>query len=368
MIAIFSMRPASHPACDHRIRAVRAVNLRKTGPRHNLRRAIVAPPWRQIMTRIAVLDDWQGIAADAADWSALRSQADLTFYRDAFADPDAIVAALAEYDIVLAMRERTALPKSVIDRLPRLRLLSFTGARNAAVDIAACAARGITVCNTTGGAYSHATAELALGLMLAAARDLPHGDAELRAGRFQQNTRPGLELHGATLGLIGLGKIGADMARYGTALGMKILAWSPNLTPEHAAAHGATRVEKRALLSLADAVSLHLVLSDRSRGTLGAADLAAMKSGAILVNTSRAGLVDAAALKEAVLSGHIVAALDVYDEEPLPPDHWLRSAKNTVLTPHLGYVARDNMAEFYRLSIENIIAWLAGQPIRVVSS
>jgi phosphoglycerate dehydrogenase-like enzyme len=319
------------------------------------------------MTKIAVLDDWQGIAKDATDWSSLTGQAELTFFRDAFASHDATVAALADYDVILAMRERTVLSKSVIDRLPKLRLLSFTGARNASVDIAACLARGITVCNTVSGSYSHATAELALALMLAAARDLARGDAEIRAGRFQENTQPGLELHGATLGVIGLGKIGADMARYGLALGMTVLAWSQNLTAEHAAAQGAKLVTKDELLARSDAISLHLVLSDRSRGIIGAADIARMKPGAILINTSRAGLVDSAALLAAVEARRIIAALDVYDQEPLPPGHKLRSAPNTVLTPHLGYVARDNMAEFYRLSVENIAAWLAGKPIRVVT-
>jgi phosphoglycerate dehydrogenase-like enzyme len=319
------------------------------------------------MTKIAVLDDWQGIAATATDWSPLTRQAEVTFFRHSFADSDALVAALSAYDVVLAMRERSAFPKSVIDRLPNLRLLSFTGPRNASVDVDACTARGITVCNTIGGAYSHATAELALGLLLAAARNLALGDAEIRAGRFQENTTPGLELHGATLGVIGLGRIGADVARYGQALGMKVLAWSQNLTEERANEHGVIRVAKGELMARSDAISLHLVLSERSRGIISAADIARMKPGAILVNTSRAGLVDSAALLHAVQSRRIVAALDVYDQEPLPPDHPLRSAPNTVLTPHLGYVARDNMEAFYALSVENIAAWLAGKPIRVVN-
>ena len=319
------------------------------------------------MTKIAVLDDWQGIAADAADWSAVRAKGEITFFRDAFPTEDALVSALADHDIVLAMRERSRLMKPVIDRLPKLRLLCFTGARNASVDVPACTVRGVTVCNTTGSRTSHATAELALTLLLAAARQVPLGDAEMRAGRFQRNVPPGIEMYGRTLGIIGLGHIGGRVASYAKALGMNLLAWSQNLTEDRAREVGATKVAKEELLSRADAVTIHLVLSDRTRGLIGAGDLAKMKRGAILVNTSRGPIVDTAALVAALNGKKIVAALDVYDEEPLPSGHPLLSAPNTVLSPHLGYVTDDGMRDFYRLLIENVLAWLAGNPIRVVN-
>jgi phosphoglycerate dehydrogenase-like enzyme len=319
------------------------------------------------MTRIAVLDDWQGIAEGIADWAPVKARAEVTFFRDAMKG-DAVIAALADYDVILAMRERTLLSKPVIDRLPKLRLLSFTGARNAAVDIQACTARGITVCNTVSkGGYSYDTSELALGLLLAAARHIVTGHNEIHQGRFQQRVRPGLGLEGATLGVIGLGRLGGRMATYGLALGMTVLAWSPNLTAERADEIGAALVSKDDLLLRSDAISLHLVLSDRSRGTIGAAEIAQMKPGAILINTSRGPLIDEPALVAALHAGRITAALDTYDEEPLPADHPLRGAPNTVLTPHVGYVTQRNMAELYAASIANIAAWLEGSPINVVN-
>ena len=319
------------------------------------------------MTKIAVLDDWQGIAEQAADWSAVRAVGKITLFRDAFANEDALVTALADFDIVLAMRERSRLMKPVIDRLPNLRLLCFTGARNASVDVAACTARGVTVCNTTSSRPSHATAELALTLLLAAARHVPLGDIETRAGRFQRNVPPGIEMYGRTLGIIGLGHIGGRVGSYAKALGMNVLAWSQNLTDERARDVGVVKVGKDELLSRADAVTIHLVLSDRTRGLIGAADLAKMKRGAILVNTSRGPIVDTAALVAALKDGRITAAIDVYDQEPLPAGHPLLTTPNTVLSPHLGYVTEDGMREFYRLLIEDVLAWLAGNPIRVVN-
>jgi phosphoglycerate dehydrogenase-like enzyme len=320
------------------------------------------------MKRIAVLDDWQGIAETAADWSAVTPHAELVFFREAFADENAAAAALAGFDAVVAMRERTPFPESLVGRLPRLKLLSFTGARNAAVDTAACTRHGVLVCFTSGRPATYGTAELALALLLAAARQLPFGDSEIRNGRFQENLSPGTELYGLTLGLIGLGKLGGRMARYAQALEMNVLAWSPNLTDERAAACGAVRVEKAELLARADAVSLHLVLSERSRNTLSADDLAVLKPGAIVVNTSRAGLVDQQALLAEVTAGRLVAAIDVYTHEPLPENDAWRTAPNTVLTPHLGYVTRGNMAGLYRESAENLAAWLAGSPIRTLNT
>jgi phosphoglycerate dehydrogenase-like enzyme len=322
--------------------------------------------WR--MTRVAVLDDWQGVARASADWSALAARAEVVFFAEAFADADDAAAQLADFEIVLSMRERTALPGALIDRLPKLRMLGITGTRNASLDTAACTARGIVVCNTEStGRGEPATAELALGLLLAAARAIPAGDAGIRAGRFQAGVPVGITLAGRTLGIVGLGRLGTYMARYGHALGMSVLAWSPNLTAEAAARAGAEPVGKAELLARSDAVSLHLVLSARSRGIIGAADIARMKPGAILVNTSRGPLVDEAALLQAVRSGRIVAALDVYDREPLPADHPLRTAPNTVLTPHLGYGVAETWEQFYPQSVENALAFLDGKPLRVVN-
>ncbi len=319
------------------------------------------------MKRIAVLDDWQGIAEAAADWSQVRTKADITFFRDAFASPAATIAGLKDFDVVLAMRERTRLHADVISQLPRLKLLSFTGARNAAVDIPACTAAGITVCNTTGTPSSHATAELALALMLASARHLALGDNEMRAGRFQQNVPPGLEVAGKTIGLIGLGNIGARVARYAQALEMRVIAWSQNLTDARAGEIGATRVEKEALMAQSDVISIHLVLSDRTRHIVAGPDIALMKPGALLINTSRGPHVAADALVAALNAGKIRAAIDVYDHEPLAADHPLRTAPNTLLSPHVGYVTSDNMPALYRASVENLVAWLGGTPIRVVN-
>lgn len=316
--------------------------------------------------RIAVLDDWQGIAAASADWGSLAAAC--VFFREGFASPAGTIAALADFEVIVAMRERTWLGADVIPGLTKLRLLSFTGPRNAAVDLPACAARGITVCNTVSKGSGSDTPELALALLLAAARRIPLGDAQMRAGRFQHNVPPGIGLDGRTLGIIGLGRIGARMAGYAKALGMRVLAWSPNLTAERAAECGAMLVSKAALLARSDAVTLHLVLSQRSRNTLVAADLALMKPGAILVNTSRGPLIEENALVAAVRSGRIVAALDVFDEEPLAADHPLRSLPNTVLSPHMGYVTQDNMRGFYEQSVENIEAWMQGSPIRVVNA
>ena len=253
------------------------------------------------MTKIAVLDDWQGVARTSADWSALEARAKVVFFPDAFANEDDAAHQLADFDIVLSMRERTPLPASLINRLPRLRMLGMTGGRNASLDTDACTARGIPVCATTapaGSTNDAATAELALGLMIAAARGLAVGDANVRAGKFQMGVPVGIGLKGKTLGLVGLGRLGSYMAQYGNALGMKVIGWSQNLTEDKAKAAGATMVSKHDLMSRADVVSIHLVLSPRSRGLIGAADIALMQHGAILVNTSRGPIVDEAALLE----------------------------------------------------------------------
>lgn len=318
------------------------------------------------MTKMAVLDDWQGIARTSADWSALQAQAEVVFFQEAFANEDDAAQALAAFDVVMALRERTAFPASLVKRLPKLRLFSLTGKRAGSVDMAALAAQGVTVTTTDGSDTGAATAELALALMLAAARGLPAGDAAIRSGGFQTGTMPGFALEGKVLGLLGLGRLGQRMARYGWALGMEVIAWSQNLTAEAAQEGGAAYAPLDTLLRRADVVSLHLVLSPRTRGLIGATQLAAMKPGSILVNTSRGPLVDEAALLEALQAGKLIAALDVYDREPLPAGHPFRSMRNTVLTPHLGYVTQTTMREFYQQGIENVLAFLAGAPIRVL--
>jgi phosphoglycerate dehydrogenase-like enzyme len=320
------------------------------------------------MTKVAVLDDWQGVAKTSADWSPLQARAEVVFFPKAFDDENDAARQLADFDIVLSMRERTPLPGSLINRLPKLRMLGMTGARNASLDTAACTARGIVVCNTIGGGNSEAaTAELALGLLVAAARSIPAGDANIRAGKFQEGVPVGHALAGKTLGVIGLGRLGTHMARYGKALNMKLLAWSQNMTAEKATAAGATMVSKDELLSRSDAVSIHLVLSDRTRGLIGASDIARMKPGAILVNTSRGPVVDEKALLAAVQARRIVAALDVYDREPLPANHPLRTAPNVVMTPHLGYGVQETWQGFYPQSLENALAFLDGRPVRVTN-
>jgi phosphoglycerate dehydrogenase-like enzyme len=319
-------------------------------------------------TRVAVLDDWQGVARSSADWSRLSERAEVVFFEEPFKDADAIAKALAGFEIIIAMRERTRFPKELIERLPMLRMIALTGGRTWTMDFDALKARGIVVSHTGGTHSTAATAELALGLLLSAARHIPHADASVRQGGFQGGVPVGQVLEGKTLGVIGLGKIGSKMARYGQTLGMRVLAWSQNMTDEKAAAASAKLVDKATLLSESDAISLHLVLSDRTRGIIGAQDLARMKLGAILVNTSRGPLVDEAALVERLRAGKLIAALDVYAQEPLPSGHPLRSLPNTVLTPHLGYCTREVYSQFYGDSIENVLAFLDGRPMRVLTN
>jgi len=268
----------------------------------------------------------------------------------------------------LSMRERTPLPASLIERLPRLRMLGITGVQNRSLDLAACTAKKIMVSNTVGqGRHRDSTAELALGLMLAVARSIPAADANMRAGRFQEGLPAGMSMSGKTIGIVGLGKLGIQMARYAKALGMNLLAWSENLTAERVEAEGGTLVSKEELFSRSDVVSIHLVLSPRSRGLIGAAELARMKQGAILVNTSRGPIIEEGALIAALESGRIRAGLDVFDREPLPPEHPLRRAPNVVLTPHLGYCVQETWDEYYPQSVENALAYLDGKPVRVVN-
>jgi len=316
--------------------------------------------------KVAVTDDWQGAAPGAADWSGLEARAQVHFFSEAFADEQAAVAALAPFTVIVPMRERLRFPRTLLTRLPQLRMLALTGYGTSHVDMSYCAEHGIVCCGS--GAYTPtAPAEMTLGLMLAASRQIAAGDAAMRADRFQSGIAPGRTLEGLTLGLIGLGRIGVRVASYARAFGMTVIAWSTHLSEQQAQQAGATRVGKTELLRQADIVSLHLVLSDRSRGTLAAPELALMKPGALLVNTSRGPLVDEPALIEALRAGRIRAALDVYDREPLPNAHPLRSAPNTLLTPHLGFTTERTFAQFYGESVENILAYLDGHPIRILT-
>jgi phosphoglycerate dehydrogenase-like enzyme len=319
-------------------------------------------------TKVAVLDDWQGVAKQSADWFELESRAEVTIFADAFADEDEAAAQLADFDIVLSMRERTPLPGSLINRLPKLRMLGITGARNLSLDTAACTARGIPVSNTQGGGYTDsATAELALGLLIAAARGIPKGDDNMRHELFQMGVPVGIGLAGKTIGIIGLGRLGGYLAKYCQALRMNVIAWSQNLTAERCKEIGAELVTKDELMRRSDAVSIHLVLSPRSRGMVGAEDIAKMKQGAILINTSRGPIIDEDAMLAALQAGRIVAALDVYDKEPLSEDHPLRRLSNTVLMPHLGYGVKETWEGFYPQMIENALAFMDGTPVRVTN-
>jgi phosphoglycerate dehydrogenase-like enzyme len=322
------------------------------------------------MMRIAILDDWQDVARSSADWSRLSARADLVFFADAFASEDEAAGALKDFDILLTMRERTPFPESLIRRLPNLRMIGITGAANRSLDVEACTRQGVTVCNTGGGGADapYATAELALGLMIAAARAIPAADRTMRAGGFQRGVPVGVSLAGKTLGIVGLGRLGARLARYALALDMRVLAWSPNLTEAKAQEAGARLVGKSDLMSGSDVISVHMVLSPRSRGLIGAEDIARMKQGAILINTSRGPLVDEAALVAAVQAGRVIAALDVFDKEPLPPGHPFRASDHTVLTPHLGYGVAETWRVMYPQSVENAEAFLDGKPIRVVNA
>jgi phosphoglycerate dehydrogenase-like enzyme len=312
--------------------------------------------------RIVVLDDYQRVAAGLADWGRLRPH-EVVFLHEPLADEDAAVHALAGFDVVCAMRERTRFPATVLERLGRLRLLVTTGMRNAAIDMEAAAARGVTVCGTE--TPTHPTAELTWALILALARHVPVEDRALREGRWQ--TTVGTPLRGRTLAVLGLGRLGSAVAAVGTAFGMRVVAWSANLTRERADAAGAELVERDELFAQADVLTVHLVLSDRTRGLVGARELGLMKPTALLVNTSRGPIVDETALVEALRRGTIAGAgLDVYDREPLPRGHPLLELANTVLTPHLGYVAEDGYRLFYGQTVEDVQAWLAGSPVRVL--
>jgi phosphoglycerate dehydrogenase-like enzyme len=307
------------------------------------------------IANIAVLDDYQGVALTLADWSKVTGRARVTVFNDHLDDPDALVERLLPFDVVCVMRERTPLRRQVIERLPKLKLIASTAMRNASIDADAAAERGIAIVHTS---YSSApTVELTWALILAGARHIVSENASLRAGGWQKSV--GDDLAGKTLGIVGLGNIGAQVAKVGLAFGMQVIAWSQNLTREAAAAAGARLVPKEELLREADVVSIHLVLSGRTRGLIGAAELQLMKPTARLVNTSRGPIVVESALIQALANGRIAgAAIDVFDVEPLPPEHAFRRLDRVLATPHIGYVSRGLYERFYRDTVVNIAAWL----------
>jgi phosphoglycerate dehydrogenase-like enzyme len=315
------------------------------------------------MKRVAILDDYQQVWQQYADWSVLDGRVEVTSFADHLFDEDALAARLAPFEVVVAMRERTPFPASLIDRLPALECIITTGPFNAVIDIDHAAAKGITVCGTGGALFN--TAELTWALILACARHVPTEDRIIKAGGWM--TTVGTDLYGATLGLCGAGRLGGIVAGVAKAFGMKVIAWSQNLTDERAAEIGAVRVDKDTLFREADIVSIHLVLSDRTRHLVGERELGLMKPSGILVNTSRGPIVDEAALARALAARTIRSAgIDVFGIEPLPADHPFRSLDNIVTTPHLGYVTEGCYRIFFGDIVEDLVAWLDGAPIRLV--
>jgi phosphoglycerate dehydrogenase-like enzyme len=308
--------------------------------------------------RIAVLDDYQNVALKMADWSAVATRADIVVFNDHIADPDALIERLTPFDIVCVMRERTPLPRGVLQRLPRLKLVASTGARNASIDTSAAKELGIAVTDT--GYKSTPTIELTWALILASVRFIARENEAVRDGFWQ--TSIGEELSGKTLGVLGVGRIGGQVARIGLAFGMNVIAWSQNLTPEIAEAAGAKLVSKDELFRESDILTIHLILSARTRGLVGAAELALMKTTARLINTSRGPIVDEPSLIKALRSHALAgAAIDVFDQEPLPPQHPFRSMANVLATPHIGYVSDSLYRTFYGDVVKSITTWLNQQ-------
>jgi len=313
---------------------------------------------------IAIIDDYQSLALSQVDWSSIAARADITVFTKPLRDENEIADKLAPFSVIVLLRERTAFPARLIERLPNLKMIAMTGNRASTLDLAACAARGILVSHTD-ATPSFSTPELAFALMLACARSLPRAHANAATGRWQEGLPLGVTLAGKRLGIVGLGRLGSRVAHYGKAFDMDVVAWSTNLTDEKAASRGVKRVDKHTLFETSDVISVHLGLSERSRGIIGAPEFEVMKQGAIFVNTSRGALVDDAALLTALRSGRIVAGLDVFDVEPLPAGHPLTTLPNVVLTPHLGFVVAESFRNFYTQSVENILAYLDGAPIRI---
>lgn len=316
--------------------------------------------------KVAILDDYQKVALNFADWTRIQASCEVVQFDRNLGSVDEAAAALADFDVICLMRERMPVPAGLIERLPRLKLIVVTGAHNRTLDLEAADKRGIVVSCTRNAGTEHPTAELTWALILGAARSVGVETRNMREGRWQ--TTIGTTLFGRTLGVLGLGRLGTEVARLGRAFGMEVLAWSPNLTEDKAAAGGATLVSKAELFERSDVVTVHMVLSDRTRGLVGAEDLARMKSDAILVNTSRGPLIDEAALLATLRAERIgVAALDVYGREPLAPDHPFRTLPNVLATPHLGYVTRETFEVFFPDMVEDIEAFLAGRPVRLLT-
>ncbi|MDN3221037.1 D-2-hydroxyacid dehydrogenase family protein [Pseudomonas nunensis] len=314
--------------------------------------------------QIAVIDDWQDVASGVVDWSVLESIGQVSFLHDYPADNDTLAERLGEFEVICVMRERTRFDADLLRRLPKLKLLVTGGMRNAALDFKAAAALGIQVSGTD--SYKHAAPELTWALIMAATRNLVAEANALRAGQWQQSL--GGDLHGKTLAILGLGSIGQRVAQFGQVFGMRVIAWSENLTAERAAEVGVTYVSKQELFEQADVLSVHLVLSERSRGIVDAQALDWMKPTALLVNTARGPIVDEAALIKALQKNRLAgAALDVFDEEPLPELHPFRTLDNVLATPHVGYVSRQNYQQFFSQMIEDIQAWAAGAPVRLLN-
>jgi phosphoglycerate dehydrogenase-like enzyme len=312
---------------------------------------------------VTILDDYQQVALSSADWSVVSQSHRVDVVTHHISDPAELVRQLADSEVVVVMRERTPFPESLLSQLPTLRLLVTTGTGNAAIDLAAAKRQGVTVCGTTGS--GNAVPELTLGMIIALTRNFVREDAAIRTGGWQHTIGPGLA--GLTLGIIGLGRLGVPVATLAQAFGMSVVAWSPHLTDERAREHGVRAMSKRDLLAESDVVTIHMPLSDRSRGLVGADDLAVMKPTAYLINTSRGPIVDEAALVGALSQDRIAGAgLDVYDVEPLPRTHPLRSLPNTLLLPHIGYVTTDGYQTWFGQVVEDIRAWSEGTPIRTL--
>ncbi|WP_339427548.1 MULTISPECIES: D-2-hydroxyacid dehydrogenase family protein [unclassified Pseudomonas] len=313
--------------------------------------------------QIAVIDDWQNVASGVVDWSVLQAVGNVHFLHDYPADTATMIERLKGFEVICVMRERSTFDKALLQGLPALKLLVTGGMRNAAIDIRAAKALGITVCGTD--SYKHAAPELTWALIMASTRNVVAEANSLRAGHWQVGL--GGDLYGKTLGILGLGSIGQKVAQFAQVFGMRVIAWSENLTPERAAQSGVTWVSKRELFEQADVLTVHLVLSDRSRGLVDAEALGWMKPTAHLVNTARGPIVDEQALVHALETGRLAgAALDVYAEEPLPVEHPFRRLANVLATPHVGYVSQQNYRQFYSQMIEDIHAWTNGLPIRVL--
>jgi phosphoglycerate dehydrogenase-like enzyme len=317
------------------------------------------------MTHVAVLDDYQNVALQMADWRMLPTTCQVQVFRDHLTDRQALVQRCRDFEVITCMRERTPFPRDLLERLPTLRLLVTTGMRNAAIDLDAASALGILVCGTAGGPEAP-PAELTWGLILALVRHLPRENSAMRAGHWGLTL--GTSLAGKVLGVLGLGRLGGKVATVGTAFGMSVVAWSQNLTAERAAHYGAALVTKDELFRRSDIVTIHVQLSARTRGLVGARELGLMKPTAYLINTARGPIVDESALIQALQTGTIAGAgLDVFDQEPLPPGHPLTLLDNTILVPHIGYVTREQYEVRYRETVENVAAYLKGDPIRVLN-